>query len=126
MAFGLNNCGYVSFHRGKLVDTGDVPLPSEEVIRQLSSNHVYRYLGVFEADNCKTQMMKEKLLTDNKQRLKMILRSHLSGRNIVQAINSYVVSVMRYSEGIIHCTKEDLYSIDVLTRKQLLLHRAFI
>ena len=32
---------------------------------------------------------------------------------------------MRYSGGIIHWIKEDLYSIDVLTRKQLTLHRVF-
>jgi len=32
---------------------------------------------------------------------------------------------MRYSGGIIYWNKEDLYSIDVLTRKQLTLHRAF-
>jgi len=70
-------------------------------------------------------MMKEKLTADYKQRLRKILRSHLSGRNIIQAINSYTVLVMRYAGGIIRWTKEELYSIDALTRKQLILHKAF-
>ena len=51
------------------------------------------------------------------------MRSHLTGCNIIQAINSYAVTVMRYSGGIVHWTKQDLYSLDVLTRKQLTLHR---
>ena len=49
----------------------------------------------------------------------------MTGHNVVQAINSYAVPVLRYSGGIIHWTKEDLHSLDVLTRKQLTLHRAF-
>ena len=125
MSFGLSKCNCISLYRGKLVETSDVPLPSGEFIQQLAPDSVYQYLGVFQADNFKTQMMKEKLVAEYKQRLRKILKSYLSGRNVIQAINSYAAPVMRYSGGIIHWTKEDLHSVDVLTRKQLTLHRAF-
>ena len=69
MSFGLNKCNCVSLHREKLVETEDVSLPSGEVIRQLSPDSVYCYLGIFEADNFKTRMIKEKLTADYKQRL---------------------------------------------------------
>jgi len=52
-------------------------------------------------------MMKEKLISNYKGRLKMILQSHMTGCSIVQTINSYAVPVMRYSGGIIHWTKEN-------------------
>ena len=64
-------------------------------------------------------------MTYYNKRLRKISRSYLSGQNIVQAINSYAVLVLRYSGGLIHWTKQDLFSLDVLTRKQLTLHRAF-
>jgi len=70
-------------------------------------------------------MMKDKLITEYKQRLRKLLRSQLSGWYIVQAINTYAVPVIRYAGGIICWTKEDLYSVDVLTRKRLTLHKAF-
>ena len=40
--------------------TKDIFLPSGEAIKQLPPDGVYRYLGIFESDTFKTQMMKEK------------------------------------------------------------------
>jgi len=93
MLFGLSKCNCVSLHRGKLVVTKDIFLPSGEATKQLPPDGVYRYLN--QSDTFKTQMMKEKLISDYKGRLRKILRSHLTGSNIVQAINSYAVPVIR-------------------------------
>jgi len=73
LSFGLNKCNCVSLYRGKLVETEDFSLPPGEVIRQLPPDSVYCYLRIFEADNFKTWMMKEKLTADYKQRLRKIL-----------------------------------------------------
>jgi len=40
---------HVSLHRGKLVVTKDICLPSGEAIKQLPPNGVYCYLGIFES-----------------------------------------------------------------------------
>jgi len=53
---GLNKCNFVSLHRDKL----------GEVIWQLSPDSVYCYLGIFEADNFKMRMIKQKLTADYK------------------------------------------------------------
>ena len=64
MLFDLSKCNCVSLHRGKLVVSQDICLPSGEAIKQLSPDGVYRYLGILESDAIKTGMMKEKLIID--------------------------------------------------------------
>ena len=53
------------------------------------------------------------------------MQSHLNAKNFIQAINTIAISVLHYSGGLIRWTKEDLRGLDVLTRKQLTLHRSF-
>ena len=72
----------------------DVSLPTREVIRQLPPDGVYRYLGVFEADIFKIQMIKDRLVAEYKSRVRKLLQSYLNCLNIVQAINTYAMHVL--------------------------------
>ena len=45
--------------------------------------------------------MKEKFSKDYLQWLRLILRLKLNGRNKIMAVNTWVVSVMRYGAGIL-------------------------
>jgi len=47
------------------------------------------------------------------------LKSNLNGKNKINAINTWAVSVLRYGAGIIRWTKEELRSLDRRTRKIL-------
>ena len=64
----LFECNCVSLHRGNIIVTQDICLPSKEAIKQLPPDGVYCYLGIFESDAIKTGMMKEKLISDYKGR----------------------------------------------------------
>jgi len=44
---------------------------------------------------------------------------------IILAINVYCVSLLRYSGGLVQWTQSELYNMDVLTRKQLIVHGSF-
>ena len=50
------------------------------------------------------------------RRIRKILASKLN-RNIITAINSWAVSVIRYGAGIVNWTKAELQQMDRKTRK---------
>ena len=49
--------------------------------------------------------------------MRNILKSKLIGGNIISAINSRAVSIVRYGAGIINWTKMELEELDLKTRK---------
>ena len=55
-----------------------------------------------EADEIKHGEMKETVGTEYIRRIRKILGSKLNGGNIIKAINSRAVSVIRYGAGIIN------------------------
>ena len=57
--------------------------------------------------------------------MRKILKSKLNGTNSISAINSRVISVVRYGAGIIKWTKEELEKLDRKTRTLFTIHRAF-
>ena len=87
---------------------------------------MYCYLGIYEADSFKTQMVKDRLITDYKKDLEKYCNLTCLAKTLCRQLTPMQsLHVLRYSGGLIHWTKQDLYSLDVLTRKQLTLHRAF-
>ena len=56
--------------------------------------------------------------------MRKILKSHLNGGNVIQAINARAVSIIRYSAGILDWTKLELQELDRQTRKLLNIYRA--
>ena len=49
--------------------------------------------------------MKENIWREYLTRTKLIMKSRLNGRNKIIAINTWVVSLMRYGAGIVKWTK---------------------
>ena len=54
-----------------------------------------------------------------------MLKSKLNGKNKINAINTWAVSVLRYGAGTIRLTKEELKSLDRMTRKVLTMNGTF-
>jgi len=69
--------------------------------------------------------MKKRFERECKRRLKLVLKSKLNGRNKINAINTWAVSVLRYGAGNVRRTKEGLKSLDRMTRKVLTMNSAF-
>ena len=66
--------------------------------------------------------MKIRLQNEYYRRLKRILKSKLNGKNLIMAVNTWAVSVLRYGAGVINWTKAELESIDRKTRKQMTIY----
>ena len=79
---------------------------------------------ILENDKIKSAEIKDILRQEYFRRVKKILRSKLNTRNIIQAINSRAVSLIRYGAGIIDWRKDELKDTDRKTRKSFTMHRS--
>ena len=52
------------------------------------------------------------------------MKTRLNGKNLFQALNTRVISVIRYSGAFLDWTKEETKELDRWTRKQLIAGRA--
>ena len=101
MEFGLDKCATLVLNKGKPTQLENVKLPNNEIIKGLSLQESYKYLGILQGDNIKHNQVKEKTSKEYLKRLRKILKSKLNGGNSIKAINSWAVPAIRYTAGII-------------------------
>ena len=94
MEFGLKKCGVLLTKRGKKVRFDGITLLDGHVIREIEEEG-YKYLGILEVDMMKEKEMKKRFVREYKRRLKLVLKSKLNGKNKINAINTWAVSVLR-------------------------------
>ena len=116
MKFGISKCAVVSLKRGKRANVRGVELPSGESMGD-PDDEGYKYLGVLEIDDILHTSMKENVRSTYLKRLKLVLKSKLNAKNLILAINTWAVSVIRYSAGILNWNKEDRDGRDRNTRQ---------
>ena len=83
-----------------------------------------KYIGVLEADQIKREDMKEKLRTEYKKGIRKLLRSKPNGRNMMRAINTWAVSLLRYTAPFVEWRRDELKEMDTMTRKMITMNRA--
>ena len=101
MEFGLKKCGVVILKKGKLVKFDGIHLLNQKIMKEVDENR-YTYLGILESDEIKEHEMKNKVTAEYKRRLRLILKPNLNGKNKIQAINTWVVALLRYEAEIIN------------------------
>ena len=118
MAFGVSKCAVLSMKRGKRVGCHGIKLPNREEMGE-PDDEGYKYLGVLELDDIMCREMKNKVKDTYLKRLRLLLKSKPNSRNMLSAINSWAVAVVRYSAAFIGWTKEETQELDRQTRKLL-------
>jgi len=68
-------------------------------------------------------IIKKKITIEYRARCHRILASHLSGHYKIIAFNSYAISVIRYSGGIIRWNQSELDDFDHKSRKFLTIYK---
>ena len=68
--------------------------------------------------------MKLNVLKEYIRRLRKVLKSKLNGGNLVCGINTWAVSLLRYSAAFVSWRKSDLEAIDRKTRKLFTIYGA--
>ena len=75
-------------------------------------------------DDFKDESVKDRLSKEYVRRVKKVIRSKLNGGNMVRVINSWAVSLLSYSGGVVRWTKVELMNLDRKTRKLLIIQDA--
>ena len=84
----------------------------------------YKYFGILEASGLKHEEMKGQTEKEYIRRVRNMLKSKLNGGNIISAISSRAVSIVRYGAGIISWTKMELEELDWKTKKLMTMYGA--
>ena len=121
MNFGIEKCKKLTIKRGKVVQSQPIQLPSGEELTSLDQNQQYKYLG-FGENLTIDKSTKSSLKNEYFKRLKMILKSELSSKFTIDAINSYAIPALSYGFPILDWTITELEIIDRETRKVLQTH----
>ena len=109
---------------GKRYLTDRIELPNQDKIGTLAENETYKYLGILEADTIKQVKMKNKIQKEYLRRTRKILETKLSSRSLIKGINTWAVSLVRYSGPFLKWTRDELRQMDQRTRKLMTMHKA--
>lgn len=108
MKFGIDKCRFLSIHAGRMINTQE---QGPMAIEPMSTDELYKYLGVMQSKQVAHSEMKKRLQTEFKSRLHKLMKSKLNGKNLVKAVNTYAIPAITYSFGIIKWTQTDLRNL---------------
>ena len=91
---------------GKRHLTDGMELPYQDKIRTLREKETYKYLDMLEADTIKQVKMKIKIRKEYIRRTKKLPETRLPRRNLIKGINTWAVSLVRYSGLFLKRTRE--------------------
>ena len=109
--------------RKKIRPNGGIRLPDGQDMKEIDEAGC-THLGILKIVKIKEKEIKETFSKEYLQRLRLTLRSKLTGRNKIMAVNTWVVSAMRYRAGILKWNKDELKSLDRKTRTFMTIHGA--
>jgi hypothetical protein len=115
MNFRIDKCKTCSIKKGKLTKHEGFQLASEQIIQGMNTNEHYKYLGFIQTPITDHQKIKS-TIQKYKAHVTQLLKTNLSGRNIMTAINMYTMPLITYTFGIIKWTNTDLNNLNTLTR----------
>ena len=71
------------------------------MFKSLQEGQSYKYLGILEADKFLEGKMKLNVSKEYIRRLKKDFKSKLNGKNLVHGVNTWAVSLVRYSAAFV-------------------------
>ena len=71
------------------------------MFKSLQEGQSYKYLGILEADKFLEGKMKLNVSKEYIRRLKKVFKSKLNGKNLVHGVNTWAVSLVRYSAAFV-------------------------
>ncbi|XP_066901337.1 uncharacterized protein [Halyomorpha halys] len=118
MSFGLDKCAVLHVTKGKVVSKQKI-LVNEEHIKELKANKLYKYLGMQQPLKISRKDMQQEFLTILKIRLRKVLKTQLTGKQKIKAINTWAIPPLSYSFGIVQWSNTSLQEMDRLVRTTL-------
>ena len=123
MGFGIEKCTMLIMKSGKRHLTDGMEQPSQDKITTLGEKETYKFLSILEVDTIKQVEMKDKI-KKYLRRTRKLIKTKLSSRNLIKGIDTWAVSLVRYSGPFLKGTIEELMQMDQKTRKLMTMHKA--
>ena len=96
MTFGQAKRECLIVNRGKVKSTSGISLPEGHID---DIDESYKYLGILQSFGNNDEEVLCKATSKYRNRVRRVLRSKLSNKNKVTAINTFAVPVIRYPAG---------------------------
>ena len=112
MEFGTEKCTMLVMETRKIVKSVGIELPGGKVIKSLQDGESYKYLGILETDKFLEEKMKLIVSKEYTGTLRKVLKSKLNGGNLVRGVDTWAVSLLRYSAAFVSWSKSELLAID--------------
>ena len=88
MTFGLAKCGRLIVNRGKMKSTCGISLPESQIY---DIDESYKCLGILQSFGNNDEEVRCKATFEYRNRVRQVLRSKLSSKIKVTAINTFIV-----------------------------------
>ena len=124
MVFGIEKYAMLVMEKGKIVKSVGIEFPDGKVIKSLQEGESKKYLVILEADKILEEKMKFNVSKEYIRRIRKVLKSKLNGGNLVDGVNTWAVSLLRYSAAFASSRKSELQAIDIKTRKLFTIYGA--
>ena len=124
MEFGIEKCAMLVMEKGKIVKSVGTDLLDGKAIKSLQEGESYKYLGILEAEKYLEENMKLNVSKEYIRKIRKVLKSKLNGGNLVCGVNTWAVSLLRYSTAFVSWRKSELQAIDRKTRKLFTIYGA--
>ena len=112
MESGMENCAMLVMEKGKIVNSVGIELPDNKVIKSLQESESYKYLGILETDKFLEEKVKLNVSKEYIRMLRKALKPKLNGGNLVCGVNTWAVSLLRYSAAFTSWIKSELQAIE--------------
>ena len=98
LEFPIEKCTMLVMENGKIVKSVGI---DGKVIKSLQEGESYKYLGILEADKFLEEKMNLNVSKEFIRRIRKVLKSKLNGGNLVHVVNTWAVSLLRYSAAFV-------------------------
>ena len=125
MSFGESKCAYQCIKRGKIPGIGTSLKVMHLTVLEIKEDDHYKYLGIDESVGYDGPLNKERVIKEYRRRVNKIWRSEFNGINKSITHNTFVVTLMTPTIGILNWSKDEIRNLDVMTRKLLTMSGSF-
>ena len=101
MEFGIDKCATLAVKRGKITKLEGISLPDRRFMKGLIEGAGHKYLGILQTDQIRYTGIKEMVKAEKFRRVRRVLEAKLNSDNIIKWINTWTVSLLRYSAAFI-------------------------
>ena len=112
MEFGIDKCAILTVAKGIPTQESSLEIPNMGSINVLGQNEQYKYLGIKQHLGINHKNIKTEFRRNYCNRIKIIMKTYLSGLNKIRAMNTWALPALGYSFGILKWNQTELDAID--------------